>query len=199
MDGFARRKERSKEEIRKAAWELFSQFGVEKVSMNDIARKAGVSHATIYNNFGSKDVLVQEYVSAMSEQLMGSAEEILTLDEPFEQKMAALFAYITEMLSQNVPEANNPILSGNAILQNDPEIRKIRESAQEKMGQLIMQLVAEGKQQGQVNPDLSDESLAIYFGIFMDMFINPDYQRQFRQNPKLITDLGSLMLYGFNR
>ena len=59
MDGFARRKEQSKEDIRMAAWELFSQFGVDKVSMTDVARKAGVSQATIYNNFGSKEALAR--------------------------------------------------------------------------------------------------------------------------------------------
>ena len=61
MDGFERRKEQSKEDIRRAAEELFSRFGAEKVSVNDIARKAGVSQATIYNNFGSKDELVHDY------------------------------------------------------------------------------------------------------------------------------------------
>ena len=70
MDGFARRKEQSKEEIRKAAWELFSQFGVDKVSMTDIARKAGVSPATIYNNFDSKEALAREFVSGMVEELV---------------------------------------------------------------------------------------------------------------------------------
>ena len=61
MDGFERRKEQSKEDIRRAAEELFSKFGADKVSVNDIARKAGVSQATIYNNFGSKDELVHDY------------------------------------------------------------------------------------------------------------------------------------------
>ena len=60
MDGFERRKEQSKEDIRRAAEELFSKFGADKVSVNDIARKAGVSQATIYNNFGSKDELVPD-------------------------------------------------------------------------------------------------------------------------------------------
>jgi len=45
---------------------LFSQFGVEKVSIVDIARKAGVSQATIYNNFGSKEALVREFVTPLS-------------------------------------------------------------------------------------------------------------------------------------
>jgi AcrR family transcriptional regulator len=63
MDGFARRKEQSKEDIRKAAWELFSQFGVDKVSIADIAHKAGVSQATIYNNFSNKESLAREFVT----------------------------------------------------------------------------------------------------------------------------------------
>ena len=62
-NGFERRKEQSKEEIRRAAWELFAQFGVERVSMADIARKAGVSQATIYNNFANKETLTREFVA----------------------------------------------------------------------------------------------------------------------------------------
>jgi AcrR family transcriptional regulator len=58
VNGFTRRKEQSKDDIRKAAIELFSQFGIEKVNISDIARKAGVAQATIYNNFGSKDIYV---------------------------------------------------------------------------------------------------------------------------------------------
>ena len=42
MNGFERRKDQSKENIRRAAYELFNKFGISKVSVNDIARKANV-------------------------------------------------------------------------------------------------------------------------------------------------------------
>jgi AcrR family transcriptional regulator len=196
MDGFTRRKEQSKEDSRKAAWQLFSQFGVEKVSMNDIACKAEVSPATIYNNFGGKDALVQEFITTMVDRLMGDAEAILALDAPFEQKVAALLHYITDKLVNTTPTPDNPLFSGSVDLHNDPQIKRIRESAEEKMTQLVMELVAEGKREGQVNPALSDEALAIYFSFFIEAFVRPEYQIQFHQNPKLISDLGSLMLYG---
>ena len=50
MDGFERRKEQKKESIRRAALELFQSYGFDKVSLNDIARRARVSHVTIYNH-----------------------------------------------------------------------------------------------------------------------------------------------------
>jgi len=199
MDGFARRKEQSKEDIRNAAWGLFSQFGVEKVSMNDIARKAGVSPATIYNNFGSKDVLVQEFIATMIEQLMGDAESILTLDVPFDQKIIVLFQYITDRLVNTKPAPDNPLFSGSIDLHNDPQIKRIRESAQERMTKLVMEFVAQGKREGQVDSALSDAALAIYFSLFMEAFVRPDYQIQFHQNSKLVSDLGSLMLHGLTK
>ena len=62
MNGFERRKEKKKESIRRAAMELFGAYGFGKVSINDIARKAGVSHVTIYNHFNSKEELISDVV-----------------------------------------------------------------------------------------------------------------------------------------
>lgn len=49
MNGFERRKERKKESIRQAAMQLFMEHGMRKVSIGEIADKAGVSQVTIYN------------------------------------------------------------------------------------------------------------------------------------------------------
>ena len=62
MDRFERRKEQKKSNIRQAALELFKTYGFKKVSISDIAHKAGVSPVTIYNHFGSKDELVRDVV-----------------------------------------------------------------------------------------------------------------------------------------
>ena len=43
----------------------------------------------------------------------------------------------------------------------------------------MLRLVAEGRVQGQVNPNLSDEALRVYFRAFMDVFIDPQLQRRF--------------------
>jgi AcrR family transcriptional regulator len=199
MDGFARRKEQSKEDIRRAAWELFTRFGVDKASIADIARKAGVSQATIYNNFGSKEVLAREFVTASVEHLMSSVQEILTHKKSYNEKMAGFFQFISDMMASGRPSGSeNAIFTSSVDLLNDPEIRKIRTEAQKKMTALLLQLIEEGKQQGQVSPDLSEEALHVYFAVFMDVFTNPELQRQFYKRPAIIQEIGALMLYGLN-
>jgi AcrR family transcriptional regulator len=199
MDGFARRKEQSKEDIRKAAWKLFSQFGVDKVSVADIAHKAGVSQATIYNNFGSKQALAREFVTTAVDQLMNRVQETLTPQMQYSEKMAAFIQFISEMMVKGRPTAaENAIFASSMDLQNDPEIKKIRVEAQKKMTNLMLGLIREGKQQGQVNPELSDDALSIYFAVFMDVFSNPELQHQYYQHPELVRELGSLMIYGLS-
>jgi AcrR family transcriptional regulator len=199
MDGFTRRKEQSKEEIRKAAWDLFSQFGVEKVSVADIARKAGVSQATIYNNFGSKEMLAREFVTTVVEQLVNRVQEILTPNMHYWEKMAAFIQFISEIMAHERPSvADNTIFTSSFDLQNDPEIKKIRDSAQAKMTDLLLGLVQEGKNQGQINLNLSEEALGIYFKVFMDIFTAPQLQHRFSHDPKLVLDVGSLMIYGLS-
>jgi AcrR family transcriptional regulator len=199
MDGFARRREQSKEEIRRAAWELFGQFGVDKVSVADIARKAGVSQATIYNNFGSKEALAREFVTASVEDLVNRFQEILAAKRSYREKMEAFFQGISAILEAGKSSSTDTaVFTGSLDLLNDPEIKRIREEAQEKMTGLLLGLVKEGRQQKQVNPDVSEAALRIYFQVYMDVFTHPEFQRQYHQHPRIVQEMGSLMIHGLS-
>lgn len=200
MDGFERRKEQSKEEIRKAAWELFSQFGVDRVSMMDIANKAGVSQATIYNNFGSKDALAREFVAFAVESLIIGLQNTIATGRTYQKKMAGFFQFISAMMEGGKPASTgNPIFTSNLNLLNDPEIKKIRVKAEEEMIALLLALIEEGRKQGQVNPELSDEALRLYFTAIMDIFPSAEFRSLYSRRPGLVEELGSLILNGLNR
>ena len=51
-----------KEQIIQSARELFHQFGFKKVSMDEIAQKAGVTKKTIYMYFDSKEDLLKYFI-----------------------------------------------------------------------------------------------------------------------------------------
>lgn len=196
-DGFARRRMQSKEVIRGAARVLFSQFGVEKVSVQDIARKANVSHGTIYNNFGSKDALVRDYVAEMIEQLEERTLAVLTPAMPFQEKMAAIAAFFTSNARWSKHAGgSSPVFSATVDLLNDPEIHKLREAAQERLIELLLDIVAQGKREGDVEPNLSEAALKIYFKLYMEAITDPVLIRELGSDPQILRDLGKLMLHG---
>ncbi|MBI4926140.1 MAG: TetR/AcrR family transcriptional regulator [Anaerolineae bacterium] len=199
INGFTRRKEQSKEDIRMAAWELFGQFGVEKVSVADIAHKAGVSQATIYNNFGSKEALAREFVSSAVEQLVNSVQLLLTNDRPYWDRVTSVIQFISEMLANSHPSRTSfANLTSDSNLLNDPDIKKLRDVARERMEMILMDLIKEGKENGHISPGLSDDACRLYFTAFLDIFVDPRVHQMYFRNPGLIQDLGALMMFGLS-
>ena len=85
------RTEAACDRILDAAAKLFAQRGVEAVGMNDIARAAGCSRATLYRYFENRDALHTAYVHrhahAVNRRL---AERVARIADPRERLLAAL-------------------------------------------------------------------------------------------------------------
>ncbi|WP_321311485.1 TetR/AcrR family transcriptional regulator [Halarcobacter sp.] len=69
--------EEKKEEIIKAAKEVFKEFGFEKASMSKISSKLGGSKATLYNYFSSKEELFFEVISIANAQESDFVHQII--------------------------------------------------------------------------------------------------------------------------
>jgi AcrR family transcriptional regulator len=69
-----RKKERTRQEIYRAAMELFVARGVEAVTVEDICHAADVAKGTFFLHFPTKDALLLEY----GQQVSGELEEILS-------------------------------------------------------------------------------------------------------------------------
>jgi AcrR family transcriptional regulator len=86
-----KRSEAACDRILDAAASLFAQRGVEAVGMNDIARAAGCSRATLYRYYPSRDALHTAYVHrhahAVNRQL---AHRIAGIKDPDKRLLAAL-------------------------------------------------------------------------------------------------------------
>lgn len=73
-----------------AARELFAEHGIDAVSMQDVATKAGVSKANVFHHFATKEAL---YIAVMRANVMGKDVNIPALiasKAPFEQRFLAL-------------------------------------------------------------------------------------------------------------
>ncbi len=62
------------EKILQAAQKLFGQFGLKKVTIEDIAKEASVSKVTLYKYFRNKDDIFEEVVRFEGDQMFRAIE-----------------------------------------------------------------------------------------------------------------------------
>jgi AcrR family transcriptional regulator len=72
--------QRNLERVLDAAAELFAERGCD-VSVDEIARRAGVGHATVFRRFPSKDALISAVVSKQIGELAAFVENALTEED----------------------------------------------------------------------------------------------------------------------
>ena len=192
MNGFERRKEQRKESIQRAALDLFKVYGFKKVSINDIAHKAGVSQVTIYNHFGSKDELVREVIKAQFLGMLEKVREIMKQEKPFPEKLETIVFDKTEIARQYHGELLQ------TALQNDPEMQQWFESLwQQDINQITIDLVEDGKKNGYINPKRSQEALMLYLEILRrGVFASSDLLANLEPNVELLRELNFLFIHG---
>jgi AcrR family transcriptional regulator len=190
MDGFERRRERKKENIRQAAFELFSAHGVQKVSVAEIAKKAKVSQVTIYNYFGSKDDLMRDVVSVLLNKRLKEDTQAIESNLPFPEKIEAFISEKTGDIASLNPDFLKSIMS------EDPIIRQIAEDfTKNKFIPLMLRLIEKGKEEGYIHHNISNEAILRYMNMFR-RGKQSDELLDFEDNPQLIKELATLFFYG---
>ncbi|MFI6484960.1 TetR/AcrR family transcriptional regulator [Nonomuraea sp. NPDC050663] len=89
------------ERLIQAALECFATYGFRKTSLSDVAVRAGVSRATIYRTFGSKERMGELVLLHESARFVGQLEHIFASDLPPEEQIAACVEYSLEYLANH--------------------------------------------------------------------------------------------------
>lgn len=136
----------TKELILQTATRLFLENGFQKVSIDDIAKEAGLTKAMVYYYFGSKAELFKEVMVALMgrirEQiirLLGSDKSLY--DRLFDVLMAHLKATVTVDLEGFMRESKTSL--------SDEQIQEMR-IAEEKMFLSIEQAFLDAAKKGQI-------------------------------------------------
>lgn len=161
MNGYERRKQKKIEQIYSIAFQLFSKYGFQKVSVNEIAQKAKVSPATIYNYFGTKEQLYADMLMNWLDKQLEQYERILDSELSFPEKtkeIMLLEAQNLKILSDEFPKVPPSEASGLA---------EVMESySGQKVMRFFMKFVAMGKQEGYIHRDQTEEVTMLYFTMY---------------------------------
>lgn len=161
MNGFERRKQNKIQQIYSSSFELFSKYGFQKVSVNEIAQNAKVSPATIYNYFGTKEQLYADMLMNWMDKQLEQYEKILDSECPFPEKtkeIILLEAKNLKVLSDNFQKYPSPEVSGL--------MQMMEKYNEQKVMKFFMKFVAIGKQEGYIHKDQTEDMIMLYFTMY---------------------------------
>lgn len=145
---------RNAEKLRAAAAELFRERGLQ-VPLKEIARRAGVSHGTLYNLFGTREALIDEVVAdRAAARLDGVARRALAFEDAWEG-----FAYYVEEICGL--QAADPAVADVAAGRY-PDAERLMEVCDRSRG-AAQRIVGRAREAGALRPDFTDADLVFAF------------------------------------
>ncbi|OIJ21474.1 TetR family transcriptional regulator [Anaerobacillus alkalidiazotrophicus] len=187
MDGFQRRRELKKRNILEAALALFMKHGIQKVSIVEIAKEATVSQVTIYNYFESKHKLIHEVFNFYINKAVVDFENIIEAKLPFPEKVKKIIFNKKEAASQIHEEFYQ------YMMKEYTEGNDIEKLYNEKAIPYFLRLFEEGKEQGYVDPNLSNEAILFYVHMLKEYI---QKEEVYQKILPLTEDITNIFFYG---
>lgn len=175
--------------VLKAAIALFSRtHDVKKVSLEAIAREAGVSPATVYNYFGTRENLVAEVARELFREMLDKIRALNDSDLPFPQKVSQMFSAKMDFIGIN-RELLPRLLGQNKAILDALDLSAIRD--------MTRRFFDSGKKQGYIDPAFDTQTLAEYFDILRrGITAKPELVARLEPDSIFVSDLTRLIFYG---
>lgn len=138
-------KEEKFESILDSAKKLFGQYSFKKTSLDEIARKARVAKATIYNYFGSKDYVYMEVLRRETDKIIEKIIHSINKESLPPDKLRAFIRAKFRYMSETINVLNLDRTGIDEIL---PSVQNIRNSFFEREVDIVRDILNEGVEKG---------------------------------------------------
>jgi AcrR family transcriptional regulator len=137
--------QRNRERILQIAKRAFTRSGAD-ISLDDVARQAGVGAGTLYRHFPTRDALLQAVYRTEVEKLAAAEKAFSERMPPIEALRAWMLLFVDHIATkQLIAPALNTLIGGPSIL---------FESSSNQIKSAIQALVERAIESGDIRPDL---------------------------------------------
>lgn len=143
--------------ILSAAIELFRQYGFKTITMDDIARKAGISKKTLYQHFANKNEVVTESILWFKGNVSENCTIHLTQSENAIEGMVRVMA-----MFDDINKKMNPLVLFEMERYFPECFKKFRESIMQDDVQRLKQNLIDGIAQGYYREGINVDFLSVY-------------------------------------
>lgn len=155
--------------IVEAARGLFLTRGFVRVTADDIATELGISKATLYKEFASKEEILRGVVRAVTAEIAGRVETIMHKDtRSLVERLVELFAFVGSRIAQFGPLFIRDIQKGA------PDVwLEIEDFRRDKLVANFKVILAAGHKEGLFRGDVDDDLLLRMLLKLVEEFVNP--------------------------
>ncbi len=113
----------TRQRLIEVARELFIKNGIPETGIDDIAKAAGTSRATVYTHFGGKNQIIRELVSEIWETIHTLCGEFGALQEWSRPTVHAWLAHVFTRSDQHAETIRIVIRDAPSAVMNDTQVR----------------------------------------------------------------------------
>ena len=157
-----------KTEILQAFMKLVSRFGLDKTTMQDIAKEAGVSVGVIYKDYANKDDLIDAYANFVVEKIIAEYRNLIDKNKSPEEQLYDLIIGSVKIIHRYFIDD----LGIHQILADDNSLKYVRKNYSRKaeISKYFVSLISYIMQDG-VNQGLFQiEDVPLTAELFLDAF-----------------------------
>ena len=144
--------------IETAAQRLFSSRPAHEVRLDEIAREAGASLATIYRYYGDKQQLLNVCVLTWVDQLADEMLDRLRIVESYRERLHETFRVVLAFFETHPDIA--PLILGSLY---SGAVHCEATATQKTLSDMLLGVLGEAREAGQLNQRVSDAILLDYF------------------------------------
>jgi len=135
----------TRDEILKAAVQIFGQKGFHATSMQDIAEAVHLQKASLYHHISSKQEILVEALDQALDLLIGNMQAVMKLDLPANEKLRQAMQVYLKTLVDHRDLASVLLLEHRSL---EPEYRSRHIPRRDRFEQLWRDLIQEGLNEG---------------------------------------------------
>jgi AcrR family transcriptional regulator len=178
-----------KDRIIKKAGELFFQYGIKNISMDELASSLGMSKRTIYENFKDKEDILRSLILNLGDERNNVFSDYLAKG----LNVVEVFINVIE-IQKKMPVSNAKFLQD--IYKYYPKISKLMQENIEKNNEFLQQFLLMGIEQGYIREDLNVGVTAFLVEESTYIYIRASY---LEKPPFSFSDLFYTMMINFVR
>ncbi|MCH8012245.1 MAG: TetR/AcrR family transcriptional regulator [Candidatus Marinimicrobia bacterium] len=177
-------------QLMKTAEDLFMQYGIRRVSIEEICKTANVSKMTFYKFFRNKNDLALRLIINMLDEGQVAFDDIMSQNIPFAEKISQFIQLKLDYGKRFSKEFYQDIIGYT------PEIHDLVLERSQQGIQQMKDLFREAQQKGELKKDLNLEFLSFMIDHLLELREDPRLLSIFPNMYELTRDWLNLFFYG---